>query len=99
MPFPPDVTARLASTYEELMWLANRPNVTARQARAWYWQVPAIPMAPKVRRFTGMADKARDLTKEQDTSNVAHRLRETLALRISAIVRGQIIDGSMAAQK
>lgn len=54
MPFPPAVEARLISTYEELMWLANRPNVTPRQARAWYSQVLAIPMAPKVRRFTGM---------------------------------------------
>jgi hypothetical protein len=57
MPFPPDVAARLSSIYEDLLWLANRQHVTPRQARAWYSQVLAIPMAPKVRRFTGMVSR------------------------------------------
>lgn len=52
--YPASINARLHSVYEELMWLANRPHVTPRQARAWYSQVLAVPLAAKVRRFSGM---------------------------------------------
>ena len=57
MPFPLTVVARLTSIYEELMWLAHRPEVTSMQARAWYSQVLAHPMAKHVRRFTGMVSQ------------------------------------------
>ena len=67
MPFSRAVAARLTSIYEELMWLANRPHVTPRQARAWYSQVLAIPMAPKVRRFTGRVS-------QRTTENIGEKL-------------------------
>ena len=57
MPFPPDVTDRLLSIYEDLKWLANRPHVTPRQARAWYSAVLSKHMAVSVRRFTGMVSR------------------------------------------
>lgn len=54
MAFAPSIEERLTAIYEDLMWLAGRPHVSPRQARAWYSQVLATAMASKVRRFTGM---------------------------------------------
>lgn len=58
MPYPPETTLRLESVYEEMMWLANRPNVTPRQARAWYSAVVAEVLKRKVRRFSGFVSQA-----------------------------------------
>ena len=58
MAYPSEVVERLTSVYEELMWLANRPFVTPRRARAWYSAVVAEALKRKVRRFTGQVSKA-----------------------------------------
>lgn len=58
MPFPKPVAERLTSTYEELMWLAKRPNVTPQRARAWYTAVIAEQLRTAVRRFTGKVSRA-----------------------------------------
>lgn len=93
MPFPPAVADRLTSTYEELMWLANRPHVTPRQARAWYSQVLAIPMASKVRRFTGMVSlKAIENINEKLVLEHYNRLSYSLSRLIETHIKEKIND-------
>lgn len=50
----PEVRKALHSVYEEVMWLAGRPNVTPSRARAWYTHVMAESLKRHIRRFTGM---------------------------------------------
>jgi hypothetical protein len=58
MTYPQEIVSRLTSVYEELIWLANRPYVTPRQARAWYSAVLAETLKRKVRRFSGLVSQA-----------------------------------------
>ena len=51
--FADDVVQRLNLIYEEMMWLAQRENVTSQNARAWYSAVRAESVKRKVRRFSG----------------------------------------------
>lgn len=48
----------LRSIYEEIMWLASRPNVTPGRARAWYTHIMAESVKRRIRRFTGYASRA-----------------------------------------
>ena len=48
----------LRSIYEEVMWLANRPNVTPGRARAWYTHIMAESVKRRLRQFTGHVSKA-----------------------------------------
>jgi hypothetical protein len=63
---PPDEVApavhkNLTSIYEEVMWLAERPNTTPSAARAWYTHVAAVRLRRHIRRFTGkVSQKAKD---------------------------------------
>jgi hypothetical protein len=50
---PPVSRAKLAAIYEEVMWLAERPNITPSAARSWYTHVAAVTLRRSVRRFTG----------------------------------------------
>jgi len=47
------VRADLLCVYQEVMWLACRPNTTASAARAWYTHVRAGRLSRRIRRFTG----------------------------------------------
>lgn len=58
MSYPTAVVERLTSVYEEMMWLATRPFVTPRRARAWYSAVVAEALKRKLRRFSGLVSKA-----------------------------------------
>lgn len=57
MKFPveinPAVHANLAAIYEEVMWLAGRPNTTPSAARAWYTHIAVQSLRRHIRRFTG----------------------------------------------
>ncbi|WP_431819414.1 hypothetical protein [Burkholderia sp. F1] len=53
-----ELRAALVSIYEEMMWLAGRPNVTPSRARAWYTHVMAESVKLRVRQFTGLVSKA-----------------------------------------
>ncbi|NND82921.1 MAG: hypothetical protein HKN50_10880 [Gammaproteobacteria bacterium] len=48
-----ELEADLASVYEEIMWLARRPNVTASVARSWYTHATSERLKKHVRMFTG----------------------------------------------
>jgi len=51
------IEANLASIYEEVMWLANRPNTTPSDARAWYTHIASSSLRKHIRRFSGMVSK------------------------------------------
>jgi hypothetical protein len=53
MGITPELHAALVSIYEEIMWLAHRPNVTAGRARAWYTHIMAESVKRQLRHFTG----------------------------------------------
>lgn len=75
----PTVRAKLASVYEEVMWLAERPNTTSSAARAWYTHVAAVALKRQVRRFTGnVSDSA--ATDEKAILRLEHfkRIQTTL---------------------
>ena len=58
LPIPsPKVREALLSLYEEVMWLAGRPNVTPGRARAWYTHVMAESVKRQVRHFTGQVSE------------------------------------------
>ena len=48
-----ELASRLTSIYEEVMWLAERPNTTPSAARAWYTHVASVALQRQVRMFTG----------------------------------------------
>jgi len=48
----------LASIYEEVMWLAERPNTTPSAARAWYTHIASNPLRLHIRRFTGKVSQS-----------------------------------------
>ena len=54
----PDLRGKLVAIYEELMWLAQRPNVSAGNARAWYTHIMSETVKRKLRRFTGKVSTA-----------------------------------------
>jgi hypothetical protein len=54
----PELRSALLSIYEEIMWLASRPNVTPSRARAWYTHVMAESVKRRVRQFTGQVSRA-----------------------------------------
>ncbi|OGA48448.1 MAG: hypothetical protein A3G24_20440 [Betaproteobacteria bacterium RIFCSPLOWO2_12_FULL_62_13] len=54
----PDLRAELVAIYEELMWLAQRPNVSAGNARAWYTHIMSEKVNRRLRRFTGRVSRA-----------------------------------------
>lgn len=53
-----DLRAALVSIYEEIMWLASRPNVTASRARAWYTHIMAESVKRRIRQFTGQVSSS-----------------------------------------
>jgi hypothetical protein len=47
------IRATLMSVYEEIMWLAARPTISASLARTWYTHARANSLSRRIRRFTG----------------------------------------------
>lgn len=54
----PSIKASLSSIYEEIMWLAARPNTSPSAARAWYTHVAAARLSRHIRRFSGQVSSA-----------------------------------------
>ena len=87
MVFSDDINSRLTHAYEEMMWLAARPYVGPRRARAWYSQVMAGTLNRKVRRFTGLVSQAAIL--EPDGSLVLEH-EGRLAFSLSALIEQHV---------
>lgn len=54
----PALRDRLVAIYDEVMWLARRPNVRASCARAWYTHVMSGTVTRRLRQFTGKVSKS-----------------------------------------
>lgn len=48
-----ELEGHLESVYEEIMWLAKRPNVSPSSARAWYTHVASNSLKRYIRMFSG----------------------------------------------
>lgn len=55
----PEVKQSLVQVYEEVMWLAARPDTIPSSARAWCTHIASNRLRRHVRRFTGLVS-ARD---------------------------------------
>lgn len=76
----PKLRAALESIYEEVMWLAKRPNVTPGRARAWYTHIMAESVKRRLRRFTGFVSaKASEATGEPLMLEHFMRIQTTLS--------------------
>ena len=62
----PELRAALLSIYEEVMWLARRPNVTSGRARGWYTHIMAESVKKRLRQFTGSVSEAAVASPELD---------------------------------
>lgn len=54
----PILREELEAIYEQVMWLARRPGVTAGNARAWYTHIMAEKVKRRIRQFTGKVSQA-----------------------------------------
>jgi len=80
------VRSELMAIYEEVMWLARRPNVSAGCARAWYTHIMAERVKRRVRTFTGQVSR---LAAESDTAvlRLEHYKRIQTTLTVSPPVK------------
>jgi hypothetical protein len=51
---PLDAEAMLTAVYEEVMWLARRPNTSPSAARAWYTHIASVRLRRHLRIFSGL---------------------------------------------
>lgn len=72
----PDLRERLESIYEEVMWLARRPHVSAGCARAWYTHIMAEGVKRRLRLFTGKVSRT-----AVDTPDAVLRLEHYLRIQ------------------
>ena len=84
--------ADLSSIYEEIMWLAKRPKMTASVARSWYTHVTSERLKKNVRRFTGMVSQ--EALKDGATLRLEHfkRIQTTLTQLIDHHITNGIYD-------
>jgi hypothetical protein len=68
------VRTALTACYEEVMWLAKRPNITPSMARGWYTHIVAESVKRKLRRFTGRVSR-NAVTAEGEPLMLEHFLR------------------------
>ena len=71
---------RLALIYEEVMWLAKRPNTTPSDARAWYTHTASNSLKKHICRFSGMVSKNAALENDATKLRLEHfkRIQTTL---------------------
>lgn len=91
-----NVQATLTSIYEEVMWLAKRPKITASAARAWYTHVVHSSVTRQIRRFTGKVSRSA-IDNEEGDLRLEHfkRIQTTL----TQLVARHIKSGSLNPQE
>lgn len=92
----PAVHANLASIYEEVMWLAERPSTTPSAARAWYTHVAVQPLRRHVRRFTGKVSRAA-ATDQGSTLRLEHFMR--MQTTLTQLVARHLKTGTRSAEE
>lgn len=86
-----DLSKELTECYEELMYLANRPNVSPQRARAWYSAVRREQFKRKLCMFSGMVSE--NAVSELNSKLVLehyNRLQSTLSELLEKHVNGSI---------
>ena len=89
---PADSEAMLTAVYEEIMWLARRPNTTASAARAWYTHIASMRLRRHLRIFSGQVSR-RSLEPDA-VLRLEHfkRLQTTLTKLVAEHVRKEAFD-------
>lgn len=90
---PENVRQRLASIYEEVMWLAERPNIRPAAARAWYTHIVHPIVRRELRLFTGKVSQ-KAVTDETAPLRLEHfkRIQTTLTQLVDRHTRQGIRD-------
>lgn len=85
----------LSAVYEEIMWLAARPNVTPSVARSWYTHATVERLKKKVRMFTGRVSER--AAKFEEDLRLEHFLR--IQTTLTQLVERHLKEGSRDAQE
>jgi len=89
-PMDPKLTDDLTLIYEQVMWLAHKPNVSASMARAWYTHVCAGRVKLRLRSFTGSVSAAAAAHPTQ-VLRLEHYLR--IQTRLTQFVKDHVKNG------
>ena len=73
LPIDTDLNKELVAVYDEIMWLAVRPNITPSVARSWYTHATAERLKKRVRMFTGLVSE--NAVKPDEELRLEHYLR------------------------
>jgi len=82
-----ELNVQLIKLYEEIMWLAKRPNITPSEARAWFTHVRATKLRLKIRRFSGKVSAEAAKGKEELRLEHFERIQTKLTDLVSDHVR------------
>ena len=89
----PELKSALVSIYDEMMWLARRPNVTPGRARGWYTHIMAESVKRQLRRFTGQVSlEAAAGTNEPLMLEHFKRIQTTLSKLVERHRRDEVND-------
>jgi hypothetical protein len=86
MKLDPALGRELLAIYEEMMWLANRRNVTASDARSWFTHVRAEKVKRRLRRFTGKVSK---LAAEDESATLRLEHYKRIQTKLTNLVKRQ----------
>jgi len=88
------IRAVLENVYEEIMWLARRPNTTASVARSWYTHCKAVTLARRLRVFSGLV--SRKSLEADDDLRLEHymRIQTVLTKLVSRHVQDELNDAT-----
>jgi len=90
-----DIDNELSAVYEEIMWLACRPNVTPSVARSWYTHATVERLKKRVRMFTGRISKRASCFEE--VLRLEHFLR--IQTTLTQLVKRHLTDDYRDAQE
>ena len=90
IPLPDELNEQLLSLYEEMMWLAARPGITASMARGWYTHIVSTKLARKIRFFTGEVSRSA-MNDPQQRLTLEHFKR--LQTRLTSLVENDTHNG------
>lgn len=88
-----EVISKLSYIYDEVMWLAKRPNVNPSGARAWYTHVTYRSVVRDIRLFTGKVSRPA-VFDEKIELRLEHfkRIQSTLTKLVAEHVKNNICN-------
>jgi hypothetical protein len=88
---------KLLSIYEEIRWLAARPDVSVGMARAWYALIRAEPLKRCIRQFSGMVSERAASAAAGEPLILEHYGR--MHASISDLIKSHIAEGRSAPEE